>query len=66
MFNVKMLIISNTDNCPIYINRKELGKEASCWRDRKRECVRDGESQKTEVASVVKMAIGETDHFGIS
>jgi hypothetical protein len=39
------------------------GKEASCWRER--ESVRDGELLKTEVASVVKMTVGETDHFGI-
>ncbi len=42
------------------------GKKASCRRDRERVCVRDGESLKTEVASVVKMAVGETEQFGIS
>ena len=44
---------------------KRRGKEASCRRDRERVCVRDGESLKIEVASIVKMAVGETDHFGI-
>jgi hypothetical protein len=64
---VKMLIISNTDNRPIYIKRKEGGKRLAV-RETEREsvCVRDRESLKMEVASVVKMAIGKTDHFGIS
>jgi hypothetical protein len=62
-----MLIISNTDNHPIYIKRKEGGKRLAA-RETEREsvCVRDRESQEKEVVSVVKMAIGETDHFGIS
>ncbi len=48
----------------LYQNGKK-GKQASYRRDRESVCVRDGESQKMEVASVVKMAVGETDHFGI-
>ncbi len=47
----------------LYQNGKK-GKQASYRRDRERVCVRDGELQKMEVASVVKMAVGETDHFG--
>ncbi len=42
------------------------GKEASCRRDRERVCVRDRESLKTEVALVLKMSVGEMDHFGMS
>jgi hypothetical protein len=41
------------------------GKRARCQRDRERECVRDGEWLKMDVALVVKMAVGKTDHFGI-
>jgi len=33
-------------------------------RQRERECAREGDSCKTEVASVVKTAVGETDHLG--
>jgi hypothetical protein len=66
-FIVKMLIISNTDNCPIYIKQKE-GARRLAVRETEREsvCVRDGESLKMEVASVVKTAVGEMDQFGIS
>ena len=67
----KTLMISYTSNRPIYIKRKEGGKRLAAGeteRERERVCVcaRDGVSLKTEVAFVVKMAIGETDHFGIS
>jgi hypothetical protein len=65
MFIVKMFMISNMDNRPIYIKRKEGGKKLAA-KETERECVRDGELQKMEVASVVKTAVGETDHFGIS
>jgi hypothetical protein len=66
-FIVKMLIISNTDNRPIYIKRKEGGKRLAAGEtERERVCVRDRELQKTEVELVVKTAVGEMDHFGIS
>jgi hypothetical protein len=42
----------------LYSNGKK-GKRASCRRDRERECVRDREWLKIELASVVKMAVGE-------
>jgi hypothetical protein len=47
-----------------YQNGKK-GKKASYRRYRERVCVRDRESLKMEVTSVVKMAIGETDYLGI-
>jgi hypothetical protein len=66
-FIVKMLIIINTDNRSIYIKRKEGGKRLAAGEtERERVCVRDRESQKTEVELVVKTAVGEMDHFGIS
>ncbi len=46
----------------LYSNGKK-GERASCQRDRERVCVRDGGWLKIELASVVKMAVGETDHF---
>ncbi len=52
------------DNHPFYIKWKEGGKRLAAV-ETERVCVRDGESLKMEVASVVKMAVGETDHFGI-
>jgi hypothetical protein len=42
------------------------GKKLAAGETTERECVRDRESLKMEVASVVKTAFGETDHFGIS
>ncbi len=67
MFIVKMLIISNTDNRLIYIKQKEGARRLAAGEtERESVCVRDGESLKMEVASVVKTAIGETDQFGIS
>jgi len=48
----------------LYQNGKK-GERARCWRDTERVSVREREdSHKTEVVSVVKMAIGETDHLG--
>jgi hypothetical protein len=64
-FIVKTLIISNTNKCPIYIKQKEGGKRLAAG-ETERECVRDGALLKTEVVLVVKMAVGEMDHFGIS
>jgi hypothetical protein len=61
----KTLIISYTSNHPIYIKRKEGGKRLVAG-ETERVCVRDGASLKTEVALVAKMAVGKTDHFGIS
>ncbi len=50
----------------LYSNGKK-GKRASCRRDRERECARDGEWLKMELASVVKMAIGRgINYFEIS
>jgi len=67
MFIVKMLIISNMDDHPIYIKGKEgarglAARETETERERVYE--RDGEWLKTEVATVVKMAVGGTDHLG--
>jgi hypothetical protein len=42
----------------LYSNGKK-GKQARRQRDRERVCVRDGEWLKIELASVVKMAVGE-------
>jgi hypothetical protein len=50
----------------LYWNGKK-GKQASCQRDTERVCVRDGESLKMELASVVKTAVGRRmNYFGIS
>jgi hypothetical protein len=68
MFIVKSLKISNTDSRPNYIKteRREKGLAAGeTERERESVCVRDGEWLKVEEALVVKMAVGETDHFGI-
>jgi hypothetical protein len=41
-FIVKTLIISNTDNCPIYIEQKEGARGLAAGEaERERECVRD-------------------------
>jgi hypothetical protein len=42
----------------LYWNGKK-GKRASCQRDRERECVRDGEWLKMELASVIKTVVGK-------
>jgi hypothetical protein len=42
----------------LYSNGKK-GKQARCQRDQERECVRDGEWLKIELASIVKTAVGE-------
>ncbi len=63
-FIVKSVMISNTDNHPIYIKTEKRGKGLAA-RETERECVRDRGSLKMGVALVVKMAVGETDHFGI-
>ncbi len=50
----------------LYSNGKK-GKKASCRRDRERECARDRERLKTELASIVKTAIGRRiNYFEIS
>ncbi len=64
MFIVKSVIIGNTDNRPIYIKMERTGKRLSTG-ETERDCVRDRESLKMLVVSVVKTVIGETDHFGI-
>jgi hypothetical protein len=43
----------------IYTQTERWGKGASCRRDRERVCVRDREWLKIELASIVKMAVGE-------
>jgi hypothetical protein len=59
-----MLMISNADNHPIYIKWKEGGKRLAVGEtERESVCVRDRESLKTEVASVVKTAIGKNGLF---
>jgi len=65
-FIVKPLINQQHGQLSYLYQKERRGKEASCRRDRDRECVRDGESLKMEVGSVVKAAIGGSDHFGIS
>jgi hypothetical protein len=51
---------SYTEMSYLYLNGKK-GKQARCQRDREREreCVRDGEWLKIELASIVKTAVGE-------
>jgi hypothetical protein len=50
----------------LYSNGKK-GERASCQRDRERECARDGEWLKMELASIVKTAVGRRMiYFGIS
>ncbi len=50
----------------LYSNAKK-GKRASCQRDRDRECARDGEWLKMELAFVVKTAVGRRmNYFEIS
>ncbi len=50
----------------LYLNRKKE-KRASAQRDREGECVRDGESLKMGLASVLKIAIGRRiNYFEIS
>jgi hypothetical protein len=50
----------------LYSNGKK-GKRASCRRDRERECVRDREWLKIELASVVKTVVGgRINYFEIS
>jgi hypothetical protein len=63
-FIVKLLIISNTNSCPIYIKTERRGKGLAA-RETEREsvCVRDREWLKMEVALVVKTAVGETEPF---
>ncbi len=46
----------------LYSNRKK-GKRASCRRDKERECARDGEWLKVELASVLKTAVGRTINY---
>ncbi len=70
MFIDKTLIIIYTNICPIYIKRNEGGKRLDTGeteREREREKVWETERcWKLEVALVVKTAVGEMDHFGIS
>ncbi len=50
-------------------SKGKKGKRASCrWdRERERECARDGEWLKMELASIVKMAVGrKINYFEIS
>jgi hypothetical protein len=54
------------NNIILYSNRKK-GERASCRRDRGRECARDGELLKMDLASILKTAIGRRiNYFGIS
>ncbi len=53
-------------NIILYLNGKK-GERTSCRRDRERECARDGEWLKMELASILKMAVGRRiNYFGIS
>ncbi len=42
------------------------GKRAGYLRERERESVRECGSVQIVVASIIKIAVGRTDHFGIS
>jgi hypothetical protein len=46
----------------LYSNGK-TGKRARCQRDTERECARDGEWLKMELASVVKTAVGRRINY---
>ncbi len=46
------------------MKQKEVVESARCWRDKERVCAREGGYLQTEVASVVKMVVEETDHLG--
>ncbi len=63
-FIVRFLIIGNTESHHIYIRTERRGK-GQATRETERECVRETEWLKIEVAWVIKTAVGETDHFGI-
>ncbi len=67
-FIVKLLIIGNTESHHIYIQteRREKGLTAGeTKRERESVCVREGEWLKMGLVLIVKMAVGETNHFGI-
>ena len=65
-FIVKLLIIGNTESHHIYIRTERRGKGLTAREtERERVCVRDREWLKMGLVLVVKMAVGETDHFGI-
>jgi hypothetical protein len=57
-------MIGNTESHHIYIQTERRGKGLVA-RETERECVRDGAWLKMGLALVVKMPVGETDHFGI-
>jgi hypothetical protein len=52
------------ESSSIDIKTERRGKGLSAG-ETERECVRDGEWLKLEVALVAKTAVGEKDHFGI-
>ncbi len=63
-FIVKTLIIENMDSRHIYMKWKEGAREQDAGEtQRERECAKEGRQLQTEVASVVKMAVEETDHL---
>jgi hypothetical protein len=63
-FIVKTLIIRNMNSHHIYMKQKERAREQDSG-ETERESVREWvDSRKTEVASVVKMAVEEMDHLG--
>jgi hypothetical protein len=67
MFIVRNLIIKNTRRRYIYTQWKEGGREQDSGEtERERVCVRGCVSIQIVVASIIKMAVGRTDHFGIS
>jgi hypothetical protein len=57
-FIVRFLIIGKMQDCHIYTQTERRGKGLAA-RETERECVRDGEWLKIELASVVKTAVGE-------
>jgi hypothetical protein len=56
MFIVKSLLIGNMESCHIYIRTERRGKGLATG-ETERECVRDRDWLKMEVALVVKMAV---------
>jgi hypothetical protein len=58
MFIVSVLIIGNTQQCHIYTQTERRGRGLAAG-ETERECVRDRGWLKTELASVVKTAIGK-------
>jgi hypothetical protein len=66
MFIVKMLIIEIIHSPSYLYEMERRGECAGQRKDRERVCVQVRGQLQFWVASVVKMAVRRTDHFGIS